>query len=303
MQPLRTLLFAPGNRPRMLEKVGQCGADAVILDLEDAVPIADKAATRPAVLAAVRAMTTCPVYVRINPLRAATNFSQAIGEADLHAIVCPELAGIILPKVESADDVRHADQLLCRLEQERGLAPGAVDLIAIIETAHGIHQAYDIASAGTRLQRLAFGAGDFTRDIGVRWSRREVESQYARSALVIACRAAGVQPPLDSVWVNLRDTRGLVRSARLAKQLGFQGKMVIHPSQVEPVNTVFSPTPEEIAFATRVVEAFRQSEAQGLASIQLDGQFIDYPIVESAQRLLAATRPRTSIVVPPENPH
>jgi citrate lyase subunit beta/citryl-CoA lyase len=270
----------------MLQKVGQCGADAVILDLEDAVPIAEKASTRPAVQAAVRAITACPVYVRINPLVAATGFSQPIGGADLQAVVSQELAGIILPKVEAASDVQHAEQLLRTLEQERGLAPGSIDLIPIIETARGVHHAYDIATAGTRVQRLAFGAGDFTRDIGVRWSRRESESQYARAALVIASRAAGLEAPLDSVWVDLRDRRGLIRSARVVKQLGFQGKMCIHPSQVEPINAAFAPTPDEVAFATRVVEAFRAAEAQGLASLQLDGQFIDYPIVEAAQRLL-----------------
>jgi citrate lyase subunit beta/citryl-CoA lyase len=275
----------------MLEKVGQCGADAVILDLEDAVPIAEKAATRTMVRAAVQRICTCPVYVRINPLVASTGFSQPIGAADLQAIVCQELAGIILPKVEAASEVRHVDRLLAALEQERGLVSGAIDLIPIIETARGVQHVYDIATAGTRLRRLAFGAGDFTRDIGVRWSRREVESQYARSALVIASRAAGLEAPLDSVWVDLRDQRGLVRSARLVKQLGFQGKMCIHPGQVDLVNAVFSPTPEEVAAARRVVEAFHHAETQGLASIQLDGQFIDYPIVEAAQRLLAtATR-------------
>lgn len=288
MHLLRTLLFAPGNRPRLVAKVGQCGADAVILDLEDAVPIADKAATRPAVREALQAITTCPVYVRINPLAAVAGFSQPIGAADLQAIVCQELAGIILPKVETAADVRHADGLLAALEHERGLVPGGIDLIPIIETARGVHSAYDIAAVGGRLKRLAFGAGDFTRDIGVRWSRRESESQYARAALVIASRAAGLEAPLDSVWVDLRDQRGLVRSARLVKQLGFQGKMCIHPSQVEPINTVFSPTSEEVAVAQRVVEAFRAAETQGLASLQLDGQFIDYPIVEAAQRLLTA---------------
>jgi citrate lyase subunit beta / citryl-CoA lyase len=221
-------------------------------------------------------------------LMAVTGFSQPIGAADLQAVVSQALAGVIVPKVEAADDVRHAEQLLGRLEQERGLAPGSIDLMPIIETARGVHHAYDIAAAGTRVQRLAFGAGDFTRDIGVRWSRRESESQYARAALVIASRAAGLEAPLDSVWVDLRDHRGLVRSARLVKQLGFQGKMCIHPSQVEPINAVFLPTPDEVAFATRVVEAFRAAEAQGLAAFQLDGQFIDYPIVEAAQRLLRA---------------
>ncbi|MBM3225153.1 MAG: CoA ester lyase [Candidatus Tectomicrobia bacterium] len=287
MRPLRTLLFAPGNRPRILQKVGQCGADAVILDLEDAVPIAEKAATRPAVAAAVQAITSVPVYVRINPLVATTGFSQAIGEADIDAVVCPALAGIILPKAESPDDVRQADTLLTTLEEQRGIAPGSIDLVPIIETALGVQRAYDIATAGTRVKHCAFGAGDFTRDIGVRWSRREMESQYARSALVVASRAAGLEAPFDTVWVDLQDQRGLVRSARFAKQLGFQGKMLIHPSQVAPVNAVFAPSEAEVAFARRVVAAFQEAEAMGLASIQLEGQFIDYPIVESARQVLA----------------
>lgn len=286
MRIYRSFLFAPGNRPRFVEKVAHCGADAVILDLEDAVPIADKAATRQAVRQALATMSNCPVYVRINPLVATTAFSQAIGAADLEAIVCGDLAGVILPKAERASEVQQAEALLAGLEGERGLAPGGIDLIPIIETARGVHHAFDIASAGTRIQRLAFGAGDFTRDIGVRWSRREVESQYARSALVIASRAAGIEAPLDSVWIDIRDSRGLTRSARLVKQLGFQGKMAIHPSQVEPINTAFSPTAEELAYARRVVAAFEASEAAGAASLQLDGQMIDYPIVEAAQRIL-----------------
>lgn len=290
MDVLRSFLFGPGNRPRILEKVAHCGADAVILDLEDAVPIAEKEATRPAVLAAVQSITTCAVYVRINPLVSTTDFSQAIGADDLEAVVCPQLTGIIVPKVESAADICQAEDTLQTIEQQRGLTPGTIDLIPIIETALGVHRAFDIASAGTRVKRLAFGAGDFTRDIGVSWSRREIESQYARSAVVIASRAAGIQAPLDTVWVNLQDPRGLERSARLAKQLGFQGKMAIYPTQVEPINTVFSPTEAEIAFAGRVIDAFREAEERGEAAIQLDGQFIDYPIVESAQKVLAIAK-------------
>ncbi|ETW96455.1 MAG: hypothetical protein ETSY1_26565 [Candidatus Entotheonella factor] len=286
MRIYRSFLFAPGNRPRFVEKVAHCGADAVILDLEDAVPIAEKEATRQAVREALTAITNCPVYVRINPLVAATSFSQAIGEADLQAIVCSELAGVILPKTERASEAQQAESILSDLESERGLTPGEIDLIPIIETALGVHNAFDIASAGTRIKRLSFGAGDFTRDIGVRWSRREVESQYARSALVIASRAAGIEAPLDSVWIDIRDLRGLARSARLVKQLGFQGKMAIHPTQVDPINTAFSPTPDELENAKRVVAAFEAAEVAGEASIQLDGQMIDYPIVEAAQRIL-----------------
>ncbi len=286
MRIYRSFLFAPGNRPRFVEKVAHCGADTVILDLEDAVPIAEKEPTRQAVRAALTTIATCPVYVRINPLVATTSFSQAIGEADLEAIVCSDLSGVILPKTESASDAKQAEAILHRLEGERGLTPGGIDLIPIIETALGVHHAFDIASAGTRIRRLAFGAGDFTRDIGVRWSRREVESQYARSALIIASRAAGIEAPLDSVWIDIRDLQGLTRSARLVKQLGFQGKMAIHPTQVGPINAAFSPTSDEIENAKRIIAAFELAEAAGEASIQLDGQMIDYPIVEAAQRIL-----------------
>ena len=286
MRIYRSFLFAPGNRPRFVEKAPQCGADAVILDLEDAVPIAEKEAARQAVRQALAAIADCPVYVRINPLASSTSFSQAIGAADLEGIVCGDLAGVILPKTESASDAQQAESILTRLEHERGLTPGGIDLIPIIETALGVHRAFDIASAGTRIKRLAFGAGDFTRDIGVRWSRREVESQYARSALVVASRAAGMDAPLDSVWIDIRDARGLTRSAHLAKQLGFQGKMAIHPAQVEPINAAFSPTAAEVAHARRVVDAFAAAETAGEAAIQLDGQMIDYPIVEAAQRIL-----------------
>jgi citrate lyase subunit beta/citryl-CoA lyase len=246
---------------------------------------------------------TCPVYVRINPLGVRTAFSQAIGEADLHAVGCAQLRGVLLPKVEEAADVQQADRLLSTLEQTHGLATGSIDLLPILETARGIYNAYAIATAGTRVKRLAFGAGDFTRDIGVRWSRREVESQFARSALVVASRAAGLEPPIDSVWVDLRDQRGLLRSARLARQLGFQGKMLIHPSQVAPVQAAFSPTAPELAFARRVVAAFQEAEQRGAAAIQLDGQFIDYPIVESARRLLALAQSSQPIVPPtPQQP-
>ncbi len=282
----RSFLFAPGNRPRFVEKVAHCGADAVILDLEDAVPIAEKEDTRHAVREALTTISNCPVYVRINPLTAATSFSQAIGAVDLEAIVCGDLAGVILPKTESAADAVQAESILADLERQRGLAPQSIDLIPIIETARGVYCAFEIADAGTRIKRLAFGAGDFTRDIGVQWSRREVESQYARSAIVVASRAAGIEAPLDTVWIEIRDLRGLARSARLAKQLGFQGKMAIHPTQVEPINVAFSPTRDELENAKRVVAAFEAAEAAGEASIQLDGQMIDYPIVEAAQRIL-----------------
>lgn len=282
MPPLRSFLFAPGNHPRRVEKAMTLDADAVILDLEDAVAIAEKPATRGAVVAAFAQQRTGLLYVRVNA--ADTEFCYG----DLTAIVRAGLDGIILPKVESAASLQTIDWLLSQLERERDLAAGGIDLIPIIETARGLGALEAILGAGTRVRHCAFGAGDFTLDVNMRWSRDEGELAYARARVVTASRAAGIEAPLDTVWVDLQDEAGLEASTRLALGLGFQGKMCIHPNQVPVVNRVFTPTNAEIDFAARVVAAFAQAEKEGSAAIQLDGKFIDYPIVYRAQRTLDA---------------
>jgi citrate lyase subunit beta/citryl-CoA lyase len=288
--PLRSFLFAPGNHKRRVEKALTLDADAVILDLEDAVAIAEKPATRAAVVAAYGERRTGLLYVRVNA--ADTEFSHG----DFSAIVQPGLDGIILPKVESAATLQTIDWLLGNLERERGLAPGGIDLIPIVETARGLTQIEAILSAGTRVKHCAFGAGDFTLDVNMIWSRAESELAYARARVVTASRAAGIEAPLDTVWVDLQDEEGLEASTRLAQGFGFQGKMCIHPNQIAVVNRVFTPTNAEIDFAERVVAAFAEAEKEGSAAIQLDGKFIDYPIVYRAQRTLdtmAAVRARS----------
>jgi citrate lyase subunit beta/citryl-CoA lyase len=280
--PLRSFLFAPGNHPRRVEKALTLDADAVILDLEDAVAIAEKPSTRDAVVAAYGEPRTGLLYVRVNA--ADTEFCHG----DFAAIVRPGLDGIILPKVESAATLQTVDWLLGNLERERGLAKGGIDLTPIIETARGLTQIEAILGAGTRVRHCAFGAGDFTLDVNMTWSRAEGELAYARARVVTASRAAGIEAPLDTVWVDLQDEEGLESSTRLAQGLGFQGKMCIHPNQVPVVNRVFTPTNAEIDFAERVVAAFAQAEKEGSAAIQLDGKFIDYPIVYRAQRTLDA---------------
>ena len=289
--PLRSFLFAPGNHPRRVEKALTLDADAVILDLEDAVAIAEKPATRAAVVAAYARPRTGLLYVRVNA--ADTEFCYG----DFAAIVQPGLDGVILPKVESAAALQTIDWLLGNLERERGLPPGGIDLVPIIETARGLTQIEAILGAGTRVRHCAFGAGDFTLDVNMRWSRGEDELAYARARVVTASRAAGIEAPLDTVWVDLHDEEGLEASTRQALGLGFQGKMCIHPNQVGVVNRVFTPTNAEIDFAERVVAAFAEAEKAGSAAIQLDGKFIDYPIVYRAQRTLdtmAAIRARSA---------
>lgn len=286
---LRSLLFAPGNHARRVEKALSLDADAVILDLEDAVAIVEKPATRPVVAAALVRPRRGLLYVRVN----ASDTEFCYG--DLVAVVQSGLDGIILPKVESAAGIATIDWLLAQLERDRRLPPGKLDLIPIIETARGLQQIDAILSAGTRVRRVAFGAGDFTLDVNMTWSRNETELAHARSVIVTASRAAGIEAPLDTVWVELTDPDGLEASARTALGHGFQGKMCIHPDQIAVVNRVFTPSSAEVAFAERVCAAFARAEAEGSAAIQLDGKFIDYPIVYRAQRVLqriAAIRAR-----------
>jgi citrate lyase subunit beta/citryl-CoA lyase len=285
MSAYRSFLFAPGNHARKVMKVFDCGADNVILDLEDAVAKAEKVATRALVVEALKqprrsSASRGGAYVRINA------FTTEFCYGDAVAVVGPGLDGIILPMVESREQIVAFDWLVGALERERSLPPGGVDIIPIIETAKGIANARAIAAAGTRVRRMAFGAGDYTLDVNMEWTLGESELEHARAEMVVASRAAGLEAPIDTVWVHIKDLEGCASSAKRARQLGFQGKMCIYPPQVERVNAAFTPTETEIAFARRVVAAFEQAEREGSSSIQLDGFFIDYPIVYKAQRTL-----------------
>ena len=284
MLVLRSLLFAPGNHPRRVEKALTLDADAVILDLEDAVAVAEKAATRGKVVAAFQAPRRALGYVRINAFDTPFCFD------DLHAVVAPGIDGIVLPKVESAAQLVAVDWAVAALERARGLREGGIDLMPIVETGRGIAALGDIVGSGTRVRRLAFGAGDYTLDVGMRWTFDERELDHARTAIVVESRAAGLEPPVDTVWIHLGEHEALRRSTELARDLGFQGKLCIHPEQLVPVNEVFTPTGEAIAKSERYVAAFEEAEASGSASIQVDGYFIDYPIVEKARRTLRLAR-------------
>jgi citrate lyase subunit beta / citryl-CoA lyase len=278
--PLRSFLFAPGNHARRVANALSLDADVVILDHEDAVATAEKPTARGAVAEALSRPRRSLLYVRVNA--ADTEFCYG----DLVAIVGPGLDGIVLPKVESATALATIDWLLAQLEREQDLVPGAIDLIPIIETAGGLTNLDIILAAGTRVRHAAFGAGDFTLDVNMAWSRTEAELAFARARIATASRAAGIEAPLDTVWVDLADEEGLEMSARTALGFGFQGKMCIHPKQIAPVHRVFTPGDAEVAYAERVVAAFAEAEAVGSAAIQLDGKFIDYPILYRAQRVL-----------------
>ena len=281
MSVYRSFLFAPGNHPRRVEKALSLDADATILDLEDACPIAEKKATRAVVAAAYQKPRKCLGYVRVNAL------STEWGYGDIVAVVQKDIDGIVLPKLESVDEIRAAEWLIVNLERERGLKAGAFDVVPIIETAKGLANIRAICAAGTRVKRIAFGAGDFTLDLNMTWTRSEAELLPYRSECVLASRAAGIEPPIDTVWVDLKDGEGFRNSVAAIKGLGFQGKMCIYPDQVPVVNEMLAPTAAETEWSRRVVAAFKEAEKAGSASIQLDGRFIDYPIVYRAERLIA----------------
>ena len=283
MDLLRSLLFAPGNHARRVEKALGLDADAVVLDLEDAVAVAEKVATRDLVVAAFKAnrQRSAIGYVRVNAIDTPNCFG------DIQAVVGDWLDGIMLPKVESAAHLQMIDWMLLNLERERGIEEGSIDLLPIVETGKGIHNVHEIAASGTRVKRLSFGAGDYTGDMGLVWTPDERELAPARAAVALASRVAGIEPPLDSVFIDLDDQKHLASSARTALEMGFQGKLCIHPKQIEVVNRTFTPTVEQVAKAERYIAAFREAEAKGSASIAVDGYFVDYPIVQRAERILA----------------
>ncbi|MEQ9558242.1 MAG: CoA ester lyase [Rhodospirillales bacterium] len=276
----RTYLFAPGNHARRAEKAFTLDCDAVILDLEDAVAVAEKPATRALVVETLKQNPGKRGYVRVNAWDTEFCFN------DILAVTGPWLTGLILPKVEEAAQIIAVDWILANIERDKGLDVGTIDLVPIIETGKGVANVRAIAAAATRVRRLSFGAGDYTKDMSMRWTLAETEIDHARAEIALASRAEGLEPPIDSVWIHIKDTDGLVRSAEKVRDMGYQGKLCIHPDQIGPVNGVFTPTPDQVAFAEKVVAAFEEAEARGLASIQMDGYFIDYPIVDQARRTL-----------------
>jgi len=278
---LRTLLFVPGNRESMIQKARLLPADVLVLDLEDSVPLEEKGRARELVRRSISGLALAgqKVFVRVNPI------AGGLAEDDLKAVVCQGLDGISLPKVDSGEDIERVDALLNALERGKGLKPGYIKLIPWVETAKAILNAFEIASSSSRVAGIAFGAEDFTRDMEIVRSKVGDELLYPRSMVAIAAKAAGVAA-LDTPYTEFKDEQGLIEESKLARKLGFRGKFVIHPSQIEPVNQIFSPSPEEVAHARRVVEAFEAAKARGSAATSLDGMMIDTPIAERARRLL-----------------
>jgi citrate lyase subunit beta/citryl-CoA lyase len=281
----RTALFVPGNRPDRIGKAAATAADLVIIDLEDSVPSAEKPAARGWAREAVGRCAGRAMLVRVNALES------GLTALDVAEAIDPGLTGVVLPKVQRPEDVEHVHALLLARERAAALEPGALGLVLLLETALAIENAFRIAAAGTspgRARRLAFGAADFTADMGMLLSRTGEELHYPRARIAIASRAAGIAAPLDSPFMtDLKDLDGLRADTLRAKQLGFTGRLCIHPNQVPVCNAVFSPTEQELEFARRAVAEFEASEAAGRGAIQVDGRMVDAPIVAQCRWVLS----------------
>lgn len=288
-QVLRTLLFVPGSDRDKLGKVARFGSDAIVVDLEDAVADEEKTAARGVTAEALATLTGGDAVVMVRVNGATTGRL----EDDVAAVVRPGLDGIMVPKVEHADELELADRAVAEAERAAGVEPGAIVLLPIVETPRGLVRCEQILDAAPeRTLTVAFGAGDYSTEMGIDANGPGV--MYARERLVVAARAAGMERPIDGPWLELDDLDGLAADCRASRALGYQGRVIVHPPQVRPAQEAYSEISEAAAErARRIVEAFEEAEARGVASIRVEGRFIDYPIYRRAQdelRLHAAYR-------------
>ena len=283
--PCRSMLYMPGNNPGMMQHVPAFGADSVLLDLEDAVSEREKDAARRLVSCFVREADFGDILVTVRVNGADTPWF----EKDLEEIVPSKPAAVRVPKCHSPEDVKHADALIGRIEREHGMPPGGVRIHAMLETAHGIERAFEIARASKRVEALTLGGQDLTADLGVQKTRDGVELFYASGRVVIAAKAAGLMA-FDTVWTDINDEEGLKAEAKLAVQMGFTGKAAVHPSQVDAIHEAYRPDPGELRRAFRIVDAAERAEREGKGVISVDGRMVDGPIVTRAFSLIELGR-------------
>ncbi|WP_426518149.1 HpcH/HpaI aldolase/citrate lyase family protein [Diaminobutyricibacter sp. McL0618] len=287
MKPYRSMLFVPGHKPSWADKGLASGADALILDLEDSVPGDDKDGARPIVAETIDRLhqdkVRADIWVRPN---AEVTGVQGL---DLEAVVRPGLAGLFLPKVFDADEIKRIDAVVTHIERRDGLKPGGVELIVSYETAVSMAHCEEIACASPRIASLLGATGpsaDVGRELGFEFTARGLESLYLRSRIVLAARAAGLHHPVAGVWQDIRDLEGARQFTLDQKQLGYRGLVCIHPSHIAIANEVFTPTPEDVDLSRRVIEAFHRAEAAGSAAVEFEGQHIDLAHAKTAQGII-----------------
>ncbi len=285
----RTLLFVPGNQEKMLTKAAGFEIKCLIPDLEDSVPAAEKAAARAMVAEHIPALAKAGKLLapRVNSM------VSGLAEDDINAVVSNDIVGISIGKIGNVEEVAVLEQMLAAAEKRAGVAIGQTTILPWLETAEAVINAYAICKSSERIRWTAFGAEDFSASMGISRTVDETDSTsseepglaYARAAIAIAARAAGVHA-LDTPYTKFRDPEGLRAEAKLAKSIGYKGKLAIHPAQVEVIEDVFNPTSSEIERAQKVLDIAAEAEANGRGSVSLDGEMIDMPVILRAQNVL-----------------
>lgn len=278
---LRSLLFVPAIRERFIQKAPDSGADAICLDLEDSVPIMEKAKAREIARTAIPGMKSGGYLkmVRVNSIQS------GLIEDDLNAVVVPELEAIGLPKADEPEIIRQVNHYLTILEKTRNIPVGQVKIIPWIETAKGLINASTTCGASSRVIGASVGGEDLTADMGVERTKEGREIEYARNLVATVAIAQGIVP-LDTVFADFRDSEGFIADTMMGKSLGFKGRYCIHPSQVNTANQVYLPTSKEIEYAKKVVNLYENGAAKGLGAVSLDGVMIDKPVYDRAMSLL-----------------
>jgi citrate lyase subunit beta / citryl-CoA lyase len=278
----RSRLYIPGNNPNMIQYCGVFGADGIVLDLEDSVAPDQKDAARVLVRNAIGWVDFkgSEKNVRVNAL------STPYIEADIDSVVPAGVENIMLPKVECPDDVTQVDRMMSAAEKKAGLPEGSVKLTVMIETPDGVANAFEIARASKRIVALTIGGEDYTASVGGQRTKGGRELLFVRAQIVNAAKAAGVQA-LDTVFADVDDAEGLRAECKKVRELGFDGKALIHPRQIEPVNEMFTPNSEEIVYAERVVAAIEEAKAKGLGVVSVGRKMVDRPVEMRARRVLA----------------
>ena len=281
--PRRSILFTPGDRPEMMRKAPGAGADVIVFDLEDAVAPDAKDEAREAVRDVLADPEFAPnpeVWIRVNPtgIAADDDLRGVLRSGDGGEAAADALDAVMLPKTEDPSDAETLADLLA----ERG---AEVPILALVETAAGVLAAEEIAEV-PEVDALIFGAEDLAADVGATRTDEGVEVLHARQQVVLAASAADIDA-VDTVYTDIEDTEGLREETEFAIQLGFDGKLAIHPAQVAPINEAFTPDPERVEWAERVLEAKQEADAEGRGVFRVDGEMVDAPLVAQAERVLA----------------
>ncbi len=284
MAVMRSVFYVPSNNEKMVGKAPTIACDVLTLDLEDSVPPAEKAKGREMIqqyLKDSRANQAAPrLYVRVN------NWETQMTNDDLEAIVHPGLDGVCLAKCGDAENVKRLDWKLEELEQRRGMEAGSVAIQLLIETAKGVMNAYPAACASPRVNSLIFGAVDFTKDMRVTLTSEGQEQLYARFHTAVAARAAGCIA-IDCPFVNISDVEAFKVSTREGRQMGYEGRMLIHPSQIEPSHEIYTPSADDVEWAEGVKKVFEEEGiAKGSAAVSYKGKMVDTPVYENALQIL-----------------